>query len=124
MRILVLDDEKVRHDTFASRLAGHDVTHVWSAKAAAKALDRERFDLVFLDHDLGESAGNGQQVADYIARRLDPEKRSGRVIVHSWNVVRAPLMVATLCGAGIPARHVIFPGAADEVSRPAFEAAG
>jgi CheY-like chemotaxis protein len=102
MRILYLDDMQERHDYFDRKHRHDDVTHVYSHVEAVRALATfPAFDLASLDHDLGDGE-TGYYTAKYIAEVLTPEKRPLEVIVHSFNTVGAPLMVAVLQDAGVP----------------------
>jgi CheY-like chemotaxis protein len=103
-RILVLDDEQYRHDGFARRFVGHDVTHARTVAEALDALRGPRFDLAQLDHDLGSGDGTGRDVAEHIAS-MPRDLRPRVVVVHSFNPPGARLMVATLKQAGVPSSH-------------------
>ena len=101
MRVLFLDDDSRRHDYFEyamiSNAKEHEVVHVHNAKAAIEALiSSERFDLVHLDHDLGNGAGNnGYEVAVFISTMPDstvPRK----IVIHSSNQISAERMLAQL----------------------------
>lgn len=107
MRILVLDDDYARHDLFSLIFRGEDITKAFDAWEAQEAivLAREPFDIATLDHDLGMNAGNGVQVARFIAA-LKPEKRPLRVFVHSANPVGAQTMVDILRRAGVDVMRV------------------
>src|SRR3954467_10883234 len=114
MRVLVLDDDNNRHVTFRRNLIGHDVVHVHTYDEAVAALAGERFDVMFLDHDLNlegvhrsvrrdEETGvewemNGAHVAHVIAE-LPSEKRPDEVFVHSYNPDGASNMIAILHAA-------------------------
>ena len=87
-RVFVLDDTAQRLEWFRDRLDGLAVYREAStADRALELLSTERFDLVFLDHDLSwmdagfpdRQHGNGKEVARYLART----KFSGRVVIHS-----------------------------------------
>ena len=53
-RVLVLDDDDVRHEVFSQILSGCEVLHVHTAWEACRALQQSvPFDLACLDHDLG-----------------------------------------------------------------------
>lgn len=120
MRILVLDDDEIRHEQFRDNLKEHSVVHVYTAEEAGEALAKEKFDLVYLDHDLQDFQNNpsgygvveqtGMDVARYIARYLAPQKHPSKVIVHSWNVSGGPRMVSVLRDAGISAVYQPFSG--------------
>lgn len=99
MRILVLDDDVRRHSGFARALIPHRVWHVYDYHRACSVLQREeRFDVVYLDHDINDfgkrSMGPGMygssreltglDVAAFIAG-LPEEKRPKQVITHTWN---------------------------------------
>ena len=108
MRILFMDDMKDRHDLFEETHPEDEITHVYSHVEAVRAMAAlPAFDEAQLDHDLGEGA-TGYDTAVYIANVLPPEKRPGRVIVHSFNTVGAPRMVSVLHAAGVPAAWLMF----------------
>ena len=95
-RVLVLDDSRERLEAFAHALEGCRVKLVSTSKAARIALiDEEPFDLVCLDHDLGESMtvrpGDGMEVAQFIAHDMR-DKIPWCVLVHSSNVPAAERM--------------------------------
>ena len=64
VRILVLDDDQKRHEAFKFHLFRHDVTHVYTCDEAIKAIEQEKWDIIFLDHDLEDrhysSASDGK----------------------------------------------------------------
>jgi hypothetical protein len=125
VKILILDDMLGRHQAYRKRYAGHDLTHVETAQVACMALDQRRFDLAHLDHDLRaehyndfnqgklggvkevNQSGTGMDVVDFICRQKVTD-RPRRVIVHSWNSVRAPEMVRRLQEHGVEATWEMF----------------
>lgn len=96
MRILFLDDEEWRHERFKQRSIGHEVDHVYSVKDAIYKLNKIKYDVASLDHDLGgkilvTSDGiepTGFHVAQHIAG-LSCAKSPTHVVIHSYNVVGA-----------------------------------
>jgi CheY-like chemotaxis protein len=109
MRILVLDDNPQRLDLFRQALCrnGNVVLCVETAPEAINELRlQDKFDFIFLDHDLGEfkhsggycdiPAGNGMQVVSYMVRELHESKRPDEVVVHSHNTDEATKMVLSL----------------------------
>lgn len=102
MKVLVLDDEKCRHEAFQWRYADHEIHHAWNPIAAvallAESVSRGApFDLASLDHDLSHHRLTGQDVAWFIVN-MPAAMRPREVIVHSWNPDGARAMVAILAG--------------------------
>lgn len=106
MKILFLDDDKTRHESFRTKSKNwpHDITYVWTAYKAIRALEKEYFHEVFLDHDLGPQQemnlpdtgeGSGYDVALFIAT-MSRDKRPISVIIHSWNPAGADRMASAL----------------------------
>jgi CheY-like chemotaxis protein len=87
MRILVLEDQQVRIDSFRVGLAKHDVTYTDKAQEAIELIKRRNYDLIFLDNDLGDGNGEGLEVATYLQSRYKKSKRQPIIVIHSWNVV-------------------------------------
>lgn len=115
MRILILDDDDMRHNYFRRELANHEVVHAHTYDEACDALSsQDRFDTVFLDHDLNfeqyrsvqkcddgyEVELDGKDAAHYLVGRVPQEKRPGQIVVHSWNETGAREMVAILKDGG------------------------
>lgn len=83
-RILVVDDDKGRHEVFRQNLDpnAYDVTFVQSPAEAEEVLERgARFTLAYLDWDLGPY-GYGNQVCDIILK-LPEDKRPRSITVHT-----------------------------------------
>lgn len=93
MKILFLDDDPTRHTRFKQAHIGSDVTYVWTAEEAIKALNENVFDEVSLDHDLAAQLnmqlpavgeGSGYDVALFIAG-LPEDKLPKVAVIHSFN---------------------------------------
>ena len=88
MNILILEDNKNRIQYFQNALKEHHPVICRHAKAAKKALRKQAFDLIFLDHDLQgvpadpESDNCGSEVARTIA---DRDIKYTAVILHTEN---------------------------------------
>jgi len=107
MRILILDDEQVRHDDLAVFYGGHEVTHTTTYNQFVRELvSGSPWDLIHLDHDLGpgdsylDGWGNmqfftGQHAAIRVCE-LHDDQLPGEVIVHSVNPLGANYMVSDL----------------------------
>lgn len=99
MRVLVVDDDPRRHAFFDQAYLGDEVVHAYGYYEATDALTKgSKFEVVQLDHDLGdlrkpdtitEMYGNleltGYHVAHFMATELEFKLRPDRVIVHSVN---------------------------------------
>jgi CheY-like chemotaxis protein len=83
--VFVLDDTEERIAWFRSKLP--NVRFAKTCDEALEILSSEKFDFVFLDHDLSwmdagfpdRLHGNGKEVARYLARTKFP----GKVVIHS-----------------------------------------
>lgn len=110
-KLLILDDEEIRHETFRKILVGRNIFSVYDYdQLVALYSQYDRFDVVYLDHDLSlkQAAGmpnnekNGTDAAEFIAS-LPPECRPARAILHSWNDYGAKRQQHILIEAGINA---------------------
>jgi CheY-like chemotaxis protein len=83
--VFVLDDTDDRISWFRSKLP--NVQFAKTCDEALEILSTQKFDVVFLDHDLtwmdagfpDRQHGNGKEVARYLARTRFP----GKVVIHS-----------------------------------------
>lgn len=99
MRIFVLDDDFDRLPAF--RKKWEDVTHATDPIAAAEILRTQKFDIIFLDHDLGGPytrgpLGDGIDLAKVMAEeKLHVDTP---IVIHSLNKVGAYNMHCELAG--------------------------
>jgi len=100
MKVLILDDQEVRHQSFAKIFSGCELTHSYTYAEAVTALQAEVYDWVCLDHDIHDGSWTGYHVAMFITQ-LDQASRPHTVLVHSWNPEGADRMTAALLAAGI-----------------------
>lgn len=109
-RILFLDDDEERHRGFSQMTIGNVVDHVYTARQAIEALEKNpQYDYVYLDHDLDYMATmgrepleeTGQVVADHIAEKLSKDKHPKHVVVHSYNRPGAARMGRKIKEAGL-----------------------
>lgn len=104
LKILFLDDDGTRHYVFETRLGKYyDIDHVWTAESAANTmlavmLLGDPYDLVCLDHDLGNSTG--QDTAREMAVIYRDAAKKPRVIIHAHNPIGAQAMKHILENAG------------------------
>lgn len=95
MKILILDDEIKWRIGYFKKVLGknHDLTICSEVRPTVKAIKTVKFDLIFLDHDLGT------KLTGYEAAKAIPESinRYTNVVIHSTNVPAAERM-ATVIG--------------------------
>lgn len=128
MRVLVLDDDDVRHHSFRQWLIGTINVHVHTAREAIAELKLMRFDVVCLDGDLHlvkneRETESGEDVAKFIAHGLALEKRPKFVLIHSHNHPRAERMKRTLDDAVVWAVRTPFGLSMAQVLELALKAA-
>jgi hypothetical protein len=115
MNILILDDMIERHEEFARRYSGNKVVHVFRYNQCIDELVLGGWDVVHLDHDLGDEISDadttvdgwgkqrlltGFDVAKWIAGCEDymlPKK----IIVHSVNPIGGMRMYQELSRRGM-----------------------
>ncbi len=100
MKILILEDDKERQRLFRENLKDHVLTIVETSKLAIKNLTNERWDIAFLDHDLGGKVyvPSGENTGYEVAKFLEENEKyiPKYVIIHSLNVVGANNMEQAL----------------------------
>jgi hypothetical protein len=108
MNILILEDSDKRINQFQKKLIGHSCTFTKTAQECIALLNSKKWDVLFLDHDLGGKAfvksgtGTGYEVALYLRTNL--QKCPAEVIVHSVN----PVGAKNICDTLEKAKHVPF----------------
>lgn len=121
MKIFILDDDEMRHQTYIRRYPGHWFVRAHTALDAMKKLEDGPFDMAFFDHDLGdwykECDANGVEtlrertgldVVEHLLERIPPEKWPHVAVVHSWNGTRGRLMTDLLVKNGVSAIYQPF----------------
>lgn len=109
MKILILDDNTVRHDAYKKKfnLPMDELTHVYTVGECIDALQKDNYDLICLDHDLGgeemvkSGDGTGYEVAEWIAKNLPRENLPFAFYLHSLNPSGRKNMYYVLFDAGI-----------------------
>lgn len=112
MNVLFLDDDPSRQRTFRSAVP-HAVITTEAAECIYELLrQRDTWDFVFLDHDLGGNifvdsnlANTGAEVARWIAKHLP---KINMIIIHSYNSPGAAVMTRTLREAGYQTEYLPF----------------
>ena len=96
MRILILEDDSFRINTFIEKFWQHDLVITESAKEAIHRIDTEVFDYLFLDHDLGYHNGTGYDVALHLSKNPQNPNNKATIIIHSWNAPAVDNMINLL----------------------------
>lgn len=106
MKILILEDNPQRHIQFEEDLKNHDICIVDVVDTTISLLKNEKWDALFLDHDLGGhvrvepgTEPTGYDVAVFLEenKHLQPPL----MVIHSHNTVGAERMKAALPNARI-----------------------
>lgn len=90
MKVLFLDDMQIRFDKFQEKFKDeyNEIRYTKTSKEAIKYLKNEKFDAIFLDHDLGNQyfvesgEDTGYEVAEWIANNVVYKPI---IIIHSMN---------------------------------------
>jgi len=85
MRILILEDDGTRVNNFIELLHVHDLDITENAYEAVNLLETNVYDLLLLDHDLGEGNGNGSIVSNFLRMYPDNPNYNAVILIHSWN---------------------------------------
>lgn len=91
IKIYVLEDDKYRIDYFKQFFVGFDIDFTDIASQAIIDLKNQRYDFIFLDHDLGTEIENNN--GEFVCRNLiHSVNKSTQIIIHSMNPVGAQNM--------------------------------
>ena len=90
MNALILEDDQVKIKQFKQRMLekGWVGTFVETANDAIKQLSDHTFDIIFLDHDLGDEvyvSSDHKNTGAEVARWLSTNPISAQIIIHSLN---------------------------------------
>lgn len=113
MKILFLDDDLNRCKKVRQECVGHTLTIVHTVNEAKQALDSDVFDLISLDHDLGEKqmcasdADSGYEVARHLCNIANSNKLAV-VLIHSMNPAGSENMYTLLSRHGISVHKLVF----------------
>ena len=98
MKVFILEDDIERLRWFRDSLKGHEIEYTDNWIMADKLLKENKYDRIFLDHDLGLAEGdtdinNGLTVARNIAGTINNDTP---VVIHTQNPVGARNMHAAI----------------------------
>ena len=98
MNVIVLEDSSERIKAFREAYRGSEIIFTKTPKQTISALKRLPCDLLYLDHDLGDKAGTGLDVVNFLCNDKSVF-RGTYIIIHSWNVVASRVMADALIKA-------------------------
>lgn len=102
-KILILEDDDNRIVYFRRNLYGHDVIVTKFSKEAIGLLKKFKFDVLFLDHDLGgkQMVAPGENTGSEVAEWLNahPDRQPPSINIHSYNPDGAKNMHRLLPGS-------------------------
>lgn len=123
MNILILDDDSLRHHAFDNYYKAYTpLTHVYKYRECVENLLNGNWDIVHLDHDLGEEIEDpdmkvdgwgkavqftGLDVVRWLVDRKDHDLVS-KIIVHSMNPAGGQKMYDELADAGFSVKYIPF----------------
>jgi response regulator RpfG family c-di-GMP phosphodiesterase len=123
IRVFLLDDDTRRHQWFAKRFEGDHLDVAEDVASAQELLKVNRYDAIFLDHDLlpehynsetTDDERTGYAIATWLASQ--PElQRASTILVHTRNADGAIRMVEELRRSGRQAEYVPFPLLAQKI---------
>lgn len=105
MRIFILEDNPFRMEWFNKEFIGHEVHHCDEAEIAIDMIQFNKYDMIFLDHDLGgESMVDGEQDPNtgLAVAKIIPltHNKDTKIIIHSLNPVGVQRMYTYLSQGG------------------------
>ena len=92
-KILIVDDDSRRLQFFSDVFKGNKMEFASNAEKAIDRLNKEQFDLICLDYDLGLEQKGTQVVEHILEKNSSP---SSRVLIHSMNQTGAKEITARL----------------------------
>ena len=130
-RMLFLDDSRERQKRMQRFVGEHDLITSETAEQAIALLDTVRFDVAFLDHDLGEGdegqsdspENSGMTVVNALIAKASRDEHVPLVVVHTLNGPRGDEMCRRLKAGGVYHARRMFTLIDEEVVRGALQVA-
>jgi len=85
MKILILEDDGGRVNNFIELLHTHDLAIIENSYEAVSLLEANVYDIILLDHDLGNGNGSGGIVSSFLRLNQDNPNYRAKILIHSWN---------------------------------------
>jgi hypothetical protein len=96
MKILILEDDGGRVNNFIELLHVHDLDIIENAYSAVNLLETNVYDILLLDHDLGEGNGSGGIVSNFLKNYPNNRNNEADILIHSWNTPASMSMLKDL----------------------------
>ncbi len=116
--VMLLDDDERRHRWFRKRFEGDELAIAATVEEAKELLSGDRYDAIFLDHDLlphhyesndhDDFHSTGYAIAEFLHDNPDLQ-RAATIIVHTRNADAAVKMVQKLRDSGRFVEYCAFP---------------
>lgn len=100
MKVLILDDN--REEQFSKQLTSvgiTEITHVKKAKECIERLEKDTYDIIFMDYDLGHEGvygpsreESGADVAQWLKEHQLNPNHQARIIIHSPHPIGSAYM--------------------------------
>lgn len=129
MRIFILeDDTQERIPVFKAKLSEHELVFAETAQEAIKILEKQEFDLIFLDHDLGGQQmmsaceeNTGSEVVRFMQTlHYGPGRQWPTTIIHSLNVGCAKSMEQSLLRMQMSVHRIPWGNLKERLEQPGF----
>ena len=107
MKVLIIDDHNFRHESISKKYIGDDIDHAYKFADACQLLSTTKYDIVQLDHDLGDFTGEngrdltGYDIMLYLVKFVDIEIWPTYIVIHTGNNVGAYNIKQLLTNYGI-----------------------
>ena len=110
MYILLVEDAKERVRWFKSEFYGCDIVVEKRPGRACRFVREKKFDLIFLDHDLGIQASGGDELDSMEVAKAIPGSvnRNTTVIIHSINPVGSENLRVFLSRNGVNVHRIVY----------------
>lgn len=115
MNIVIVEDNKFRIEAFKQKLESNNTLFITdNTKLAIKYLQKNKVNVVLLDHDLKDKhymvydENDGEETGREVAEFLANTKFEGLVVIHSWNPVGSKVMEDVLINGGVEVVRAIF----------------
>lgn len=106
MKILVVEDSEERNVQFRKWLSHHDFDIATNADDGIKLLNSKDYDVIFLDHDLGNRSGvssDDPNTGYAVAKEIPASRNSdAQIIIHSMNPEGSRNIMNVLGGKAVP----------------------